>query len=238
MTVHVLNDVEVWADSLRLRGQMNSCALTDADELQEIPLFGDTGVRRLASGRRDPTLDIEGLYDPAVDAVLLTNVGLADVPVTVTPQGGAEGQRAYTFRASWGEYTPLKGAVGEPISFSLAAQGSSESRLVRGTLMHNAAETATGSGTIRNLGAVGATQKLYAALHVLDVQGGTLTARVQSDALASFLSPVTQITFADASVVGSQWAVPVLGPITDPEWRIDWTFAGTSVTFVVVIGIQ
>ncbi len=52
MTIHVLNDVELWYDIYRLRGQMNSLALSDAAELRETPVFGDVAQRRIA-GLRD-----------------------------------------------------------------------------------------------------------------------------------------------------------------------------------------
>ena len=45
-----------------------------------------------------------------------------------------------------------------------------------------------------------------------------------------------EITFAQATGLTSEW-LSVVGPITDDWWRVDFTFVGTSATFVCVVGI-
>ena len=238
MTIAVLKDVDLWFDAYRLRGQMNSVALSDAVDLRETPVFGDAGQRRIA-GLRDVVCDMEGYWDSATDLALFDKIGVADVPITIAPEGAAEGARAFLFRCMAGEYTPGAG-IGEPFAFSLNAQGSSGERLVRGSILHNAVRTADGQSTGLQLGAISATQKLYAALHVLAISGANPTSLyLESDDNSGFTSATVRITFdALTTGIGSQWKT-LAGAVTDNWWRIRWDVpAGTpSVEFVVAVGI-
>lgn len=238
MPIHVLRDVDVIADGYRLRGIMNSVALADSVDVLEATVFADAARRRVA-GLRSANIDMEGFYDATLDKELYDRLGVANVPITVAPDGNAEGARAFFFRAIAGEYSH-GGGIGEVNPFSLNAQGSDGSRLVRGTIMHNATRTTTANGTSRQLGAIAAGQKMYAALHVLAASGTTPTLNVVvgSDDNSGFLSGVNRITFAQATAIGSQW-LTLDGPITDDYWRVQWTIAGTSPSFefVVVLGI-
>ena len=144
------------------------------------------------------------------------------------------------FPALLAEYSP-GAAVGELFAFNISAGGCD--LLARGTVLENAVKTATANGTARNLGAVGAAQKLYAGMHVLAVSGTnpTLDMIIQSDDAEGFLSSANRITFAQKTAIGSQWATPVAGAITDTWWRCAYTIGGTdnpSFTVVVVLAIQ
>lgn len=238
MTIATLKDVDLWFDAYRLRGQMNNVALSDAADLLETPVFGDAGKRRTA-GLRDVACDMEGYWEPATDLALFNKVGVADVPVTIAPESSAEGARVFLFRAIAGEYTPGAG-IGDPLAFSFNALGSSGERLVRGSLLHNAIRTADGQNTGLQLGAIGATQKLYAALHVLSLTSANPTSiYLESDDNAGFTSAMTRITFDTITTsVGSQWKT-LAGAITDNWWRVRWDVpAGTpSIEFVLAVGI-
>lgn len=238
MAITVLRDVDVLMDGYRLRGIMNSVALNDACELQDATAFGDTAMRRVA-GLYSPAVDMEGFYDATLDGVLNSNLGVANVPITVsTPAGSADGETAFMFRAMAGEYSAF-GGVGEVNPFSLKAEGSDGSRLVRGTIMHNATRTASGNGTARQLGAIASGKKMYAALHVLSASvSDTLDIVIASDDNAGFTSGVTRLTFSQATAIGSQW-LTLDGPITDDWWRVQYTIGGVSPSFefIVVLGI-
>lgn len=237
MSIAVLRDVDLVFDAYRLRGAMNSVALNDACDLEEAIAFGDTGKRRLA-GLFSPGVNMEGYFESANDAVLQANLGVVDVPIMVAPEGNADGARAFFFRAAAGEYE-FFGQVGKVNPFRVNALGSDGARLVRGTIMHNAARTATGQGTARQLGAVGATQKMYAALHVLSASASdTLDVTVASDDAQGFASGVTRLTFAQKTAIGSQF-LSTPGAIADDWWRVEWTIGGVdpSFEFLVVLGI-
>lgn len=237
MTIHVLRDVDVIADGYRLRGIMNSVALADIAELQEATVYADTARRRIA-GLRSASIDMEGYFDATLDKELFDRIGVANVPITVAPDGNAEGARAFFFRAIAGEYSH-GGGVGEVNPFSLNAQGSDGSRLVRGTIMHNATRTTTANGTAQQIGAIAAGQRMYAALHVLAASASdTLDVVIASDDNSGFTSGANRITFSQATAIGSQW-LTLAGPITDNWWRVQWTIGGVgpSFEFIVVLGI-
>lgn len=244
MPVEVLQNVKTWLAGYELSGQMNALALRDGVELHDATVFNAAGRVRKA-GLADVDAQLEGYWRGGadeIDEILATRIGVADVPMTIAPNAGSEGDRAFAFRALAGQYVP-GGRIGQLFAFSVSAQGSAGVRLVRGTLLHNAARTATANGTARNLGAVLAAQKLYAALHVVAVAGVTPTLDVilQSDNAEGFPSATNRITFAQKAAIGAEWAVPVAGAITDDWWRLAWTIGGTgspSFTFVVVVGIQ
>lgn len=237
MPIEVLRDVDVLADGFRLRGIMNSVALSEAADLVEANTFGDTGKRRLA-GLRSPTVDMEGLFDATLDAELQSRIGLADVPITVAPNDSVDGARAFFFRAIAGEYSYF-GALGDANPFSFSAEGSDGGVIVRGTIGHAGIETVTGVGVGRQLGAVAAGQSLFAVLHVLAASvADTLDVIVESDDNAGFTTPTTRGTFTQQSAIGSAVLVPVAGPITDDWWRVSWTLGGAapSFDFINVIG--
>lgn len=235
MPFEILKDVDVLADGFRLRGIMNSVSLTDSAEIIDTTVFGDTGRRRI-SGLRSAVIEMEGFYDPTLDKEIFDRVGLANVPITVSPDS-VDGARAYFFRAIEGEYSAF-GTVGEANPFSLSAQGSDGVRLVRGTVLHNAVETLTGAGVGRQLGAVPAGQSIYAVLHVLAASAAdTLDVIIESDDNGGFASPATRASFTQQSAVGSDWLVPVAGPFTDDFWRVSWTIGGASPSFEFIAAI-
>ena len=138
-------------------------------------------------------------------------------------------------------YTPIEGAPGELAMGKLSAS-SSTGPVVRGTLMHptTTARSTSSTGTARQLGAVSATQSVYAALHVLSVSGTstpTLTVTVQSDTVG-FATPTSRVVFSGATAVGAQFG-SAAGAITDDYWRVSWTVSGTNPSFLfgVTIGI-
>ena len=240
MPIETLNDAKLYMAGRDFSGQINALALAHGADVKDAPVFGDKGIRRL-SGLADIALSHAGFFDAAtVDADLHAIIGVDNVPVTAAPNDGAEGKPAYIFQAAHGSYAP--GAeVGELFGYAVTAVGSGGDKLVKGTILGNGVETATGNGTAFQVGAVGATQKLYAALHVFAVSGTTptLDVTVESDDASGFASAVTRITFVQKTAVGAEWATPIAGAITDDWWRIAFTIGGgsPSFTFIVTIGI-
>ncbi len=239
MATQVLKDQKIWFDGYDLTGYANALALEYAVEaLDETVLGLDT--RKSKGGLKTVAAGVEGFFDATPDAALFSRIGAAD-KILSFGASATEGDAAYAFKAMAGSYN-LNGAVGEMLGYSLDA--SSSGKLVRGTLVeNNSAITATGNGAARQLGAVGAAQKLYAILHVLASSGSgnqTLDITIRSDNASGFASPVTQITFDQVtSSVGAQWK-EVSGAITDDYWRPTWTIGGTgspSFDFVIILAI-
>lgn len=237
----VIKDARLWMAQYELGGHANVLALAYGAELQNDTALQDTARKRLG-GLKTVALQMEGFFEAGVgmpDTGLQGNVGVADVPVSMCPiAGAAEGDRAFTFRANLAEYM-FGGAIGVNTPFSAGAEAS-QGPLVRGVLGHNATRTASGNGSAYQQGALSATQRLYAALHVFAVSGSTPTLDViiQSDNASNFPSATNRITFAQKTAVGSEWS-SVLGAVTDDWWRVNFTIGGGSPSFrfAVVFGI-
>lgn len=240
MSSLVLNDAKLFVAGHDLSGQMNALALEYGADMLDETTFGQT-TRINKGGLRSVVGNHQGLWDAAlttsVDPVLFARIGTEDVPVVIAPAGAA-GDVAYLFRAIHSEYAP-GGAIGELLGFSVSMEGSGGQPLVRGKLLHNGSATGNVTGAAFQLGAVGAAQFLYAALHVMSGTGSFIV-KVQSDDAEAFTTPTDRITFATVATgtpVAAEWAVRVAGSITDTWWRISATNPNTR-NFAVAAGIQ
>ena len=245
MAIYVANDVAAWLGSMEISPRMNKLTLEYGADMVEKTQFGaDTHVH--VAGLKNAKAMLEGFVDLAdddIDERLFDLMGLADQVFSCSPDGGDEGEIAFAILVAGGQYAP-GASIGELLAYTAEAGASRGSAgLVRGLVMHNATRTSSASGTARQLGAVSATQKLYASLHVLSVAGTlpTLDVIVASDNAEAFSTGTTRITFGQKAAIGSEWATPVPGSITDDWWRIGWTIGGSGgpgFGFVVVVGIQ
>ncbi|MDV2503082.1 MAG: hypothetical protein RX318_03935 [bacterium] len=236
---YVLTKCKLFVAEFDLSGDMNALDVKRASEVLDRTTFGASERRRLG-GLKAVLMEHSGYWNGGadnVDDVLFAKIGVSAVPVTVGPETGAAGERGNIMLATFGEYMP-KGVIGEIFAFNVSID--SDGDLIDGTILFNGIATATGNGTAYQVGAVSATQSLYAALHVVAASGTTPTLDVilQSDTVG-FPSPTSRITFAQKTAIGSEWATPVAGAITDDWWRINYTIGGgsPSFTFIVTIGI-
>ena len=237
MSELILTNCKLWYGGYDFSGNMNALACNAGAEMLDKTTFGNTSRRRLA-GLKTTEMQHEGYFSAGTgepDPILFGKVGGVADAMSISPTTGADGERAFMASVIAGSYTP-GGAIGEIMPFSVAAE-LAQDELVQGTVMHNATRTAGGNGTARQLGAVSATQKLYAALHVTSITGGTLTVSIESDDNSGMTSAVTQDSFTAATAIGGEWLTPIAGAITDDYWRVTWTYTGTTVDFIVVLGI-
>lgn len=241
MSHQVLTNAKLWLAGYNFSGDANALALDYGAEAKDDTTFG-AGTRANLGGLKTIAASAEGFITfgaDTIDEYLFSKVSVGDELFSASP-AGVEGEPGFSFLAVHAQYNPGE-AVGEIIKFGLKANANG-APFVRGTVMLNGTKTATGNGTARQLGAVGATQRLYAGLHVFTVSGTTptLDATVKSDDGVGFASPTTRITFAQKTARGFEWATSVAGPITDDWWRIDYTIGGGSPSFLfaVIVGIQ
>lgn len=239
MASQILSNAKLYAAGFDFSGDMNGLALKYAAEMKDSTTLIDT-TRTRRPGLRDISFQHEGYWNGgagAVDDALFNSVlGVNDVPMTIAPLTGAEGEVVYSFKADAAAYAP--GAkIGEMLAFSVSGGG--DGPLLQGLMLQNQARVASGNGTVFNPGAILAAQKLYGVLHVLSVSGaGTIIVKIQSAPTVGFGAPVDRIVFTTAAAIGGQFAVPIPGAITDAFWRATWTIAGfTSVTFAVLMDI-
>lgn len=244
MATTLIRDVGVYADQYDFSGYMNQMALNLDAEAKDVTVFRNTN-RVYKAGLLNHTFDLKGFVDLAeintgqgdsIDEVLYTDIGLNTPIVTIAPTGISEGAPAYFGQFAYTKYAP--GAqVGDMLAFDLT--GASRSRLTGGQILNNGLTPVTASGTSTKLvvGAVTSSQQVVAHLHVVAFNGTSLAVKVQSDANASAGGETDRLTFTTATGVTSQ-RMTLAGAITDTYWRLSYTFVGTSVTFVVALGIE
>jgi len=240
----VANKRKLWVGEYDLSGDMNAMRLSLTGQRQDNTRFGDdTEVG--AGGLTTILMEHEGIWlaggGDSVDDVLAAQMAVADLPISIGVETGADGEIGYLFRAMQGLYVPINaGVIGQMHRFRVSAEGSGGDRAVRSTIMHNATRTVSGNGTARQLGLVSATQKLYAILHVITASvGDTLDVTVESDTASGFISPLTQITFAQATGITKEYKTKA-GPIANDDWfRVAYTIGGASPSFefVVLVGV-
>jgi hypothetical protein len=243
MGTQVLTDSKLYLGQYDVSGDLQAINSDFAAELLDVTTFGQT-TRVRKGGLKVVTMNSEGLWSGganAVDDALFAQIGVANVPVTIIPAGATLSNPAYIFRAIHGSYAP-GATVGEMFRFSVAAEGSGGVGMLRGSALHVGTETATGTETGEQLGAVSATQSIYAALHVYSVSGTdpTLDVVLQSDDNSGFTTATGRITFAQATGITSEWS-SLAGAVTDDYWRASFTIGGTDTPtfgFVLAVAIK
>ncbi len=241
MSQSIITNQTVYFGGYDLTSRTNAIALDYSAELQDNTTLGMLARSRIG-GLKNLKVQVEGYIEiDTTDKALFDKVGVADLPMSFGINGDASGDPAYTMLMNTGELVS-GGKVGELYAYSIGAE--SNSPLVRGTVMVNskaAPLTVTATGTARQLGAISATQKMYAALHVLTVGTGspTLDVVIKSDATNAFAgSETSRITFTQATSIGAEMKT-LTGAITNTWWKPYLTIGGSSPSFkaILVIGI-
>lgn len=231
-----------------LTGHSNAVSMQLDKEIRDRSVFG-SAARIKGTGLESATVAAAGFYDATLDYER-TYYG-TDVPVSlfIPATGGAAvaaGDNAVFFKALEAGFT--RGApFGNDAMFNFTAQGDQSGYPVGlGYVLNPGLVPVTADNTpaasIVNIGAVAAGQYLYAVLHVTEVSADdSIVVTIESDALETFLSPTTQITFASKAAIGSEMAVRVAGPITDAWWRAYANVTGAadvSIKFACAMAIR
>ncbi len=238
MPIEVLRDAKLWMGGYEFGQYKNALALNYGAEVVDQTTFGATARARLG-GLRTLNFSHQGFWHETPDGVYHAGIGVSGSVMTIGPRAdGADGEPGFFVSNVFGEYVPITGTLGELHGFSIS--GEADGELIKGTIMHNAQRTGSGNGTARQLGAVSATQRVYASLHVVAASvADTLDVIVESDDNGSMTTPTTRITFTQATAIGAE-LLSAAGAITDDWWRVSWTIGGTDpdFTFIVAIGIK
>jgi hypothetical protein len=235
MSVTVYKNAKILFDGYDVSGDANSAALHLMTDIQERTTFASGGFKQRIQTLGDSNVNVAGFWLQPVDKALYNQLTSTNGAVLSFAPTGVVGSSCYFVNSLGATYEPLGGKVGDVAKFSFTAQGNGT--VYNGTILENSAKTATGNGgTGRALGAISSTQSLYAGLHVLAVSGTTPTfdALVESAADGTFASPVTRLTFAQATTTGSQ-QLSTVGPITDTQFRLKYTISGTSPSFLIFL---
>lgn len=237
---YVYKNVVALYEGYNWTSNINSCSIDYGVDPQDATTFADT-TKINKAGLMTATASFQGFYSTdAVDEpddILFGHVGGASKLFTVFPEGLTDGNVGFSVPTARTKYSP-GASVGEMFAFE--AEGEADARLIRPTILTTSTETATGSGTSRQVGAVGATETLYAILHVTATSGTTQTfdLLLRSDDNSGMTSPTTRVTFSQVTTsVTAQYAAPVVGAITDDWWDASWTISGSTPSFTFVMGM-
>lgn len=190
-------------------------------------------------GLGDGVIGMAGLVeltDDGQDEIFSTNMALSNIPLLISLLSAADFDRCKFGKIQQGQYQS-GGKVGGRAEWT--ADGRiSDYVLTDGNIMAVGAKTTTFNGVARQLGAMSATQKMYATLHATAKSAFTSAVfKVQSDDNSGFTSPTDRITFSTVTGLTAEHKV-VSGAITDDYWRVICSsFTGTSLTIYIAIGI-
>lgn len=241
----VAKNIRTWVGGFDLTGSANNASLDLDHEVHDVTVFqpvGSGGARQRACGLEDVSAASQGLWAAgagSVDEDAFTNWGLTDQVMSMS-WDGAEGSVVYGMRTGRFRYG-LFGEHGAPAPFALDFRGShGETAVARGLVFKHDQSAISGTGvagTALELGAVGASQYLYAWTHI-ETAGTTITIQVQSDVDNTFASATTQLTLGPYTTTGGFWGTRVAGPITDTWWRLNVSAVTGSFTLPVFVGIR
>lgn len=241
MAVQAITNAFAYVDSHDFTGDSNAFSLTCEAESKEKTTFRSNGWREYNLGVKTSALSLAGFYQAGTDSVDEYSFDALGVTGRVTTGGvvEAEGEPAGMLQSMAHSYQIL-GGHGENAPYSLEGGCSDGVGVIRGKLAKETGTvTATGAiGTALNLGAVSASQYLYATIHLLGTAGTTITVVVESDSDNTFATATTQMTLGPYTTVGGRWATRVAGPITDTWWRMRVTAITGTWTVAGAVGIQ
>jgi hypothetical protein len=234
MAIQTLNNAFLYAGNYDFSSDSNSATLTEDVAVLDATNFNSGGWTEQAAGLKSSTLawsghwSIDDTNDQGVSNQGFSNLGSSQVFTFGAEE--TEGYPAYMLQAIESQYME-GGNVGEILPFTLSASGSSSQGTVRGLLTKaRGSVAATGAlGTGVNVGAIGSTEYLYGAFHVIS-SGTTITVTLQSDDNSGFTSPTVRSTLGPITTAGATW-VRVAGPFTDTYYR----FVVTAITGAHVV---
>lgn len=237
MATLILKNPLIAVGDIDASGDLSSGQLSySADEVDDTRFGMDTHI--VVGGLKTVAAQMSGRWeggDGRIDQRMFDQLN-TEAPLSFTPTRG-DGDIAYLMRSARLSYSP-GASVGERLDFE--ANVNARGDLVRGRLLHDGQQSASGVGTAVQLGAVGSDETLYAALHVVAASGTapTLDVSVESDDASGFASPVSRITFAQATGRTAEFA-SLAGPVADDWFRVNFALGGTnpSFTFIVTLGV-
>lgn len=244
MATVVLTDAKIYLAQFDISGDLNKVTVKQTPALLEDTAFGAT-YHTNKPGLQKGEVHAEGYTQfgsgvTTIDGRLISKFAVADTPVAVAAEGGDVGEAAYFMKSTMSSLVRGGVSVGELLKFQFDSMCSgAKGAMVRGTIMEDGktARTTASNTATQTLGAVSATQRMFAQLHLTAFSGTDVTFTVKS-AVTDFATITQRAAFTQNTAVGSESLAPVDGAITDTFWRIYWTGTFTSFNAVVLIGIQ
>ena len=242
MTFHANTDIRWYVGTIAVSSHAKGATFTSSCEELDTTTIASAGWTEVIAGNKSGAFDLtlmSDATDDGLDETLWSSLAVANTPQSFAI-GSAVGSIGYCFKSLSTSYVPIEGNPGALAMASLS--GKSSGPIARGNMLavDTTAVTSSSTGSAVQVGAVSATKRLYAALHVVSASGTlpTLDVKVQSDNASNFPSATDRITFTQATARTSQLS-SVAGAVTDDYWRVSYTVAGTnpSFLFAVIVGI-
>lgn len=211
---------------------INNLTGSSAFETLDKTTFRNNGAREYRGGLFTTNLGMSGFADLSQygNDVTLFNAQVGKTAQVVTVGVvEAEGSPCLITKAMVPTFNPGGGGqVGALSAFQMSGSGSDRYGAIRATqlVMAQTVSTTGAKGTGVQLGAVGADQRLFAALHLLGEPGTSITVVLESDDNSGFTSATTRGTFGPLTTSDGYWLSPVGGAIADTWWR----FRVTAIT--------
>ena len=235
----VLTNATIWYGGYDLTGATNEITMNAASAEKPVSRFGDT-VEATYPGAMTVGVEAKGFWDSTLDGPQFTQLTAPSTswPLTICPDGGDAGELAYSVRAHSFNYSTFEVAWGQSLPFRLSAKAVSGSYLSRGTVgIPKATYSASFNGTKYQLGAVSASQKLVASMHVFS-KSALWDVDIESDADAGGGGETVRGSFSQIATSPKQEVIEIAGPITDTYWRVAVTETGAgALIFSVVFAI-
>jgi len=238
----ILDDVEIMLGEYRITTDLHSCTLSFSSESQPNTRFGDT-ARVSQAGLATGSFSAEGYFAAGaspdlIDTILRAKLATDNIPLSIAPNGDAEGAEVYFLQASLINYTPIKGAVGDAHNIDLSCENSGDHIVPNGRIEKGlGSTTATFQSTGSQLGAVTANDALFGILHVISGTG-TLDIDIESDNASDFVGATVEKSFTQATGATSEFVIDTAA-VTNTWWRINATLASTpDFSMICAIGIR
>lgn len=237
-----LTDAFIYDNHLDLTGESNEVTLDAEAAVKNAECFG-SAWEELVIGKRKVDLAAKGRLQTVMSSATNSHDFTAFFqqffgPLAETFTVGisqTEDTPAYMLQAKRGKYA-IYGEHGEVAPWEITAMG--DGKLTRGRLAKErgnvSATGALGSGLL--LGAVSASQYLYATFHVFSA-GTTITVVVESDDNVNFTSATTRATIGPLTAAGGTYVTPVAGAITDTYYRLRVTAITGTFNVAGAIGV-
>ena len=212
-------------------------------EMKDITTWNYLPFRNFTPGLKVIQIDIGGFNDYTTvtgwDEYARSILGVPQQVVTLAELGDTVGSIATITRGIVDNLPTFVAAVGEVPKIKVKVSGTGNV-LAEGQVTQSTTSTitVTGNTTPVNVGAVSATQTIYAAIHAVTVTGTTPSATFQLASSTTSGGAYTARGSAGSALTAasSQW-LSATGPFTDTWWRLNVTVSGTTPVFTVLASI-
>lgn len=239
MAEFVLRNTKIFLNGYDISGVSNNLTATLNIESLDKTVFGSS-ARKFKAGLITNEISVDGFFtagdssasanfsDNAWNNALASTASVMSIVPSGSSLGTTQANRAYLTKGLSGSYSPT-GTVGDLFSISGGFMGIGH--LLRGQLMtFSSAQSTATSLVIKKLGTRSSTQKVYAAVHVMNIStsGARLKLHVEQDNSTTFAgTPSTAMTQSlSSSDVGTAiWldAGSTAGSSDDHSWRVKFS---------------